>query len=167
MKCPICKAKIDELDEICPRCKTNFDDYERENKKMEKNKNILKNWKLWSGIIIGVMIIIFIINYNSLSEYETTEKFIDLVSQSEYGKAKKYITSNFEWDLAAVKKKNFNIKESFSYSYGDYKLNDYDEIAYIDINDKQLKFMSIYKFKLKKTIFGYKIDGYSMEYVNY
>lgn len=33
MKCPICKANIDELDEICPNCKTNFDDY-------EKNKNI-------------------------------------------------------------------------------------------------------------------------------
>lgn len=32
MKCPVCKKEISELDEICPNCKTNFDDYERNKK---------------------------------------------------------------------------------------------------------------------------------------
>lgn len=35
MKCPVCKEKVNELDEVCPNCKTNFDEYER---KYEKNR---------------------------------------------------------------------------------------------------------------------------------
>ena len=31
MKCPICKEPVNELDDICPNCKTNFDEYERSN----------------------------------------------------------------------------------------------------------------------------------------
>ncbi len=133
---------------------------------MEEKKKFYQKWWFWTEIIIVFIIIFFIANYNGLSKYETAEKFIDLVSISEYSKAKKYITSNFEWDLAAVKNKDFDIKESFLHSYGNYKIES-DEVAYIDINDKTLKFMSVYKFKLKQTIFGYKIDGYEMEYVYY
>ena len=40
-------------------------------------------------------------------------------------------------------------------------------ILLIYINLKETKFMSIYKFKLKQTIFGYKIDNYDYEYTNY
>ena len=29
MKCPICKENVNELDDICPNCKTNFDEYEK------------------------------------------------------------------------------------------------------------------------------------------
>lgn len=131
-----------------------------------EEKKIYKKWWFWTGIIAVLIIITFVVKYNSLSKYETVEKFIDLVSMSEYSKAKKYITSNFEWDLAAVKKKDFDLKESFLHSYGNYEIES-DEVAYIDINDKTLKFMSVYKFKLKQTIFGYKIDDYKMEYVYY
>lgn len=28
MKCPICKEMVNELDDVCPNCKTNFDEYE-------------------------------------------------------------------------------------------------------------------------------------------
>ena len=31
MKCPICKEPVNELDDICPNCKSNFDEYERSN----------------------------------------------------------------------------------------------------------------------------------------
>lgn len=27
MKCPICKENVNELNDICPNCKTNFDEY--------------------------------------------------------------------------------------------------------------------------------------------
>ena len=134
---------------------------------MEEKKKILKNWKLWFGVILILLVIIFIINYNGLSKQETVEKFLNLVSLSEYNQAKKYITSNFEWDLASVKKKNFEYAESFTYKYGDYYLDNEYDIAYIDSNLKETRFMSIYKFQVKQTIFGYKIDNYKIEYVNY
>ncbi len=135
---------------------------------MEKNsKNIFKSWKLWIGILIAILIIIFILNYNTLSKQETVEKFLYLVSESEYQKAKKYITSNFEWDLASVKKKELEYKESFTYKYGDYYLKDDYDIAYIYINMEDIKWMAIYKFKLKHTILGYKIDNYDYEYTDY
>lgn len=93
-----------------------------------KEKRILL---LAIGIMVLIGIIIFIINYNSLSKYETMERFLDLVSWSEYEKAKKYITSNFEWDLSAVKKQNLEKKKSFTYSYKNYYLEDDYDIAYI------------------------------------
>lgn len=166
MKCPICKREISELDEICPNCKTNFDDYEKEMeiKKRKKNKNILKNWKLWVGII-GFMIIIFMINYNSLSKHETMEKFINLVSQSEYKKAKKYITSDFPVDLATIKKEKLENKKSFSSTYKGYTLDNADEIAYIRMDD--LNYISVYIFKLKKTLMGYKIYDCEIDISNY
>ncbi len=133
----------------------------------KENSNILKDWRVWVGVILILLVIIFVVNYNGLSRYETMEKFLDLVSQSEYSKAKKYVTNNFTWDLASVKKKNLKNAESFTYKYGDYCLEDGYDIAYININDKELKYMSVYKFKLKKTIFGYKIDDYKIDYEYY
>lgn len=134
---------------------------------MENMKIYIKNWKIWTIIIAIFLIILFIINYNSLSEQETVEKFIDLVSISEYQQAKKYITRNFEWDLASVKKQKFEYKESFTYSYGNYKLDSYDEVAYININLKEIKAAEVVKFKLKKTILGLKIDGYEIDWIEY
>ena len=36
-----------------------------------ESKNILKNWKIWVGVIAVIVVIAFIINYNNLSKYET------------------------------------------------------------------------------------------------
>ena len=36
MKCPVYREKINELDEVCPNCKTNFDEYEEHTKKAYK-----------------------------------------------------------------------------------------------------------------------------------
>ena len=58
-------------------------------------------------------------------------------------------------------------KESFTYKYGNYYLDNNYDIAYIDANLKETKFMSIYKFKVKQTIFGYKIDNYEFQHINY
>lgn len=38
MKCPRCGSSISELDEICPKCKTNLDAYE-EGQEEEKNED--------------------------------------------------------------------------------------------------------------------------------
>ena len=134
---------------------------------MEEKKNILKDWRLWAGAILILLITMFVINYNSLSKQETVEKFLNLVSISEYDEAKKYITSNFKWDLASVKKRNLEYADSFTYKYGEYYLDkDYD-IAYITINLKEIKAAEIIKFKLKQTIFGVKIDDYEIDMIEY
>lgn len=134
---------------------------------MEEKKKLYKNWKIWCIIIIILLLIFFIINYNGLSKNETVEKFIDLVSKSEYEEAKRYITSNFEWDLASVKKRNLEYADSFTYKYGNYYLEDEYDIAYITINLKEIKAAEIIKFKLKETIFGIKLDSYEIDMIEY
>ena len=56
MKCPICKAKLNELDEICPNCKTNLDEVENGRK---TNADIL-NFMAYLNIILSVIGAIFI-----------------------------------------------------------------------------------------------------------
>ncbi len=43
MKCPNCNADITELDEICPHCQTNLDDYEKKHLKNENCKETKNN----------------------------------------------------------------------------------------------------------------------------
>lgn len=54
MKCPVYREKINELDEVCPNCKTNFDEYEEHTKKAYKRKNGV-------GCCIVVLILVAII----------------------------------------------------------------------------------------------------------
>lgn len=167
MKCPKCKAEISELDEVCPKCKTNFEEYEEQQniQQTKINKRIYQTWWFWIGIIVAFIIIIFFINYNGLSKYETMEKFINLVSQSEYEKAKKYITSDFPVDLATIKKENLEYKKSFTSNYKNYKLDNENEIAYIRMDE--YNYISVYIFRLKKTITGYKIYDCEIDISNY
>jgi len=36
MRCPICKEKVNELEDVCPNCKTNFEEYEKEKRKFRE-----------------------------------------------------------------------------------------------------------------------------------
>lgn len=130
------------------------------------NKNHKKWWVLLSIIII-LSVILFIINYNRLSSYETVEKFIYLVSKSKYEEAKEYTTSNFEWDLSSVKKQKLEYADNFTYKYGNYYLEEKYSIAYITLNLKEIRAAEIIKFKLKKTMLGFKIDGYEIDWIEY
>ena len=38
MRCPICKEKVNELEDVCPNCKTNFEEYEKEKKFREMSE---------------------------------------------------------------------------------------------------------------------------------
>lgn len=126
-----------------------------------------KKWWVLLSIIIILLVILFIINYNRLSSYDTVEKFIYLVSKSKYEEAKKYITSNFEWDLSSVKKQKLEYADSFTYKYGNYYLEEKYSIAYITLNLKEIRAAEIIKFKLKQTILGFKIDGYAIDWIEY
>lgn len=70
MKCPVCKSKINELDEICPNCKTNFDSYEKEKikfreKERKTNADYLSIFSVINLIITIVGSIIIWINFST------------------------------------------------------------------------------------------------------
>lgn len=132
----------------------------------EKNKTIFKSWKFWIIVIIGLMGILWITNYNGLSETETVDRFLKLAESSDYEKAKKYTTMKFDYEhsLTYFSKNNLSDNESFTYSYGNYYLEDAD-IAYV--NWKLLSHASIIKFELVNTIFGIKINDFSQESIDF
>lgn len=79
MKCPVCKANVNELDEVCPVCKTNFDDYEKGKQKFkEEPKKTNADYLNFMAIINIVLSIIGAItiwvNFSTI-EYTTTSKY--------------------------------------------------------------------------------------------
>lgn len=85
MKCPICKANVNELDEICPNCKTNFDDYEKGKQKfIEEPKrtnadclNFMANLNIILSIIGAIIIWV---NFSTI-EYKTTSRYATPVTE--------------------------------------------------------------------------------------
>lgn len=70
MKCPVCKANVNELDEVCPVCKANFDDYEKGKEKFKEepkktNADYL-NFMAIINIILSIIVTLAIwINYGT------------------------------------------------------------------------------------------------------
>jgi len=85
MKCPVCKANVNELDEICPVCKTNFEDYERGKEKfkeeLKKTNADYLNFMAIVNIIISIVGAIAIwVNFSTI-EYKTTSKYATAVTE--------------------------------------------------------------------------------------
>ncbi len=74
MKCPNCGEKIDELMEVCPKCKINFEDYE-ENEENQDEDEPRKTFLLKT--INAIQIIGFFISaFISFANEETMMGFI-------------------------------------------------------------------------------------------
>ena len=64
MKCPVCKERVNELDEVCPNCKTNFDEYEQHVKTNTKEfkstnadrLNVMANINIILSIISAIVV---------------------------------------------------------------------------------------------------------------
>lgn len=77
MKCPVCKTKVNELDEVCPNCKTNFDDYEEHYKKHEREEkrtnanclNVLAVINLIISILGTITIWVTFFSYRTVDKY--------------------------------------------------------------------------------------------------
>ena len=69
VKCPVCKTKINELDEICPNCKTNLDEV---GNKKKSNADIL-NFMANLNIILSIIGAIFI--WVKFSTIEVIKKY--------------------------------------------------------------------------------------------
>lgn len=77
MKCPICKANVNELADFCPNCKTNFDEYEKYSKKHRKegsriNADVLD---FVANLNIVLTVISSIIIWFKFSTIETVSKY--------------------------------------------------------------------------------------------
>lgn len=61
MKCPRCGSNISELDEICPKCKTNLDDYENRIRNREPEEKPKSNFLYYTRIASLIIAVIFVI----------------------------------------------------------------------------------------------------------
>lgn len=75
MKCPVCKEKVNELDEVCPNCKTNFDEYERKYEKKSESTNA-DRLNVMANINIMLSIIGAILIWVNFSTMEVTKESI-------------------------------------------------------------------------------------------
>lgn len=83
MKCPICKANVNELADFCPNCKTNFDEYEEYSRKHGKEEsrtnadilNFMANLNITLTIISSIVIWLKFSTVEMVSKYgiATTE----------------------------------------------------------------------------------------------
>ena len=62
MKCPKCGAKISELDEVCPNCKVNMDDYDAKQPRPEEEPSKTALLKVINALQLIGFIIFAIIN---------------------------------------------------------------------------------------------------------
>lgn len=124
----------------------------------EKKKNILKNWKLWIVVIVIIILVILIsilILRNKMTPEETVSKFMYLIENKEYEKAKKL--SNGKLEMLDVLS---NIKpSSLTFNFSE----DKKEAKSIIMEDDDTVEMTTMYIKLNNTILGWKISSYTVE----
>ena len=82
MKCPVCKERVNELDEECPNCKTNFDEYDQHTKMNTKEFKITNTKWIWGGIIPIIIVLIFIpYLIDSKKSLEATKQETNLIKE--------------------------------------------------------------------------------------
>lgn len=124
----------------------------------EDRKNILKNWKLWVGIIVVILIIIGIVVMslkNKMTPEETVSKFMHLIENKEYEKAKKLCSGDLEkLDLLS------NIKpSSLRFEFSEDKKNATTTI----IEDEETAEMTKMYVELSNSLLGWKIQNYNIK----
>lgn len=121
---------------------------------MEKNKN-LRNWKLWVGIIVVIALITTVLIFtqrNNLTPEETLSKFMYLIENKEYEKAKKLCSNNLENLETVSNLKPSNLSFTFS--------KDKKDATCILLED-EIEFTTM-NVKMKNTITGWKIESYKV-----
>lgn len=122
---------------------------------MEEKKKLLKNWRLWVGIIILIAIIVIIsifILRNKLTSEETVSRFMYLVENKNYEEAKKLCDNDLEkLDILS------NVKPSnLTFTFSEDKKNATSTLLEEEIEVTKLN------VTLKNTIMGWKIQNYEV-----
>lgn len=122
---------------------------------VKDSKSIWKNWKLWVAVIVGIVVIVIIsilILRNNLTPEETVSKFMYLIENKEYEKAKKLSSGKLEYlDLLS------NIKPSdLSFKYSEDKKKATSVILEERVETTNLN------IEMKNTLLGWKIKKYEV-----
>lgn len=130
------------------------------NSKIDKNNVPKRFYKKWWFVLIIIIIIIILTVFimictfrNKLSPEETLSKFMYLIENKEYEKAKKLASRDIEHlDLLS------NIEPSNLY----FEFSDDKKSATSILEDKDLE-STVMNVKLNKTILGWKVEDFSVE----
>ncbi len=119
------------------------------------SKNILNNWKLWVAVlaIVGLIACISIFALrNKLTAEETVSKFMYLIENKQYEKAKKLCSGNIEKLelLSNIKPANLNFKYS----------EDKKNATTILFEDEETAEMTTMNIELNNSLLGWKIKNY-------
>lgn len=122
---------------------------------MEEKKKLWKNWKFWvvaTVIIVILAIISILVLRNNMTAEETVSKFMYLIENKDYEKAKKLCSKQLEHlDLLA------NIKPS-SLSF---KFSEDKKEAKSVLLEEEIKVTKL-NVKLEHTLMGYKIKDFNV-----
>lgn len=123
---------------------------------MEEKKKIFKDWRVWIAVLAIVLLVgigIFLLR-NKLTPQETVSKFMYLIENKEYEKAKRLCSGNLEkLDLLS------NIKpSSLTFKFSDNK----KEATSILLEDKETAEITTMHIKLSNSLLGWKIKSYNV-----
>ena len=119
------------------------------------SKSILNNWKLWVAVlaIVGLIacISIFALS-NKLTAEETVSKFMYLIENKQYEKAKKLCSENIEKLelLSNIKPANLNFKYS----------EDKKNATTVLLENEETAEMTTMNIELNNSLLGWKIKNY-------
>jgi hypothetical protein len=124
---------------------------------MEKQTNILKNWKLCIGIFIIVLTVTGICIFtfrNKLTPEETLSRFLYLIETKNYSEAKKLCSEKLEYlDLLS------NIKPAnLTFKYSD----DKRKATSVLLENKETAEMTTMYVELNNSLMGWKIKKYTI-----
>lgn len=122
---------------------------------MEEKKNLFKNWKLWLGIVIALILIVGITIFalrNKMTPEETVSRFMYLIENKQYTEAKKLSSKNLE-KLEILS----NIKPSeLSFNFSKDKKNAQAVILEEEIESTNINIL------MKNTLLGWKVQSYEV-----
>ena len=124
---------------------------------MEEKKKILKNWKLWVGVIIVILICVTIsifILRNKLTPEETVSRFMYLVENKNYEEAKQLCNGDLE-KLEILSKIN---PSNFTFEFSENKKN----AETIILEDEETAEVTKMYIELDSTVLGWKIKEYNV-----
>ncbi len=124
---------------------------------MEEKKNMLKNWKLWGIIVVIILIIAGITIFalrNNLTPEETVSKFMYLIENKEYEKAKKLCSGKLEYLDLLSNTKPSNLR--FEYS------EDKKNATSVLLEDKETAEITKMYVELSNSLLGWKIKSYTV-----
>lgn len=118
-------------------------------------KEKLKNWKIWLGMIIVILIIFLSVIFlfrNKLTPEETVSRFMYLIENKQYEEAKKLCNTELE---------HLDLLANVNPSKLTFKFSEDKKIATAILLEEDIESTNL-NIKMENTIWGWKINGYNV-----